>query len=183
MGKRYSSELGRTRLDEMKEQTASAVKERDADRWMAVAMGGFSIAANAKPGARGLGGFLGDLGAGLQLTTKELAGVNKEFRKGQALRTAAEREERKADRLEQMGLDDKAYQVRLKAEKFNLDAQKANQSLTATLAQTDAYKKVNMERIASEARYSRLKLCGFRRPMTNPLDGCSRRREKPDIRG
>jgi hypothetical protein len=133
MGKKYSSEL-KTRLDEVKEQAASAVKERDADRWMAVAMGGFSIAANAKPGARGLGGFLGDLGAGLQLTTKELAGVNKEFRKSQALRTAAEREERKADRLEQMGLDDKAYQVRLKAEKFNLDAQKANQSLTATLA-------------------------------------------------
>jgi hypothetical protein len=151
MGKKYSSEL-KTRLDEVKEQTASAVKERDADRWMAVAMGGFSIAANAKPGARGLSGFLGDLGAGLQLTTKELVGVNKEFRKGQALRTAAEREERKADRLEQMGLDDKAYQVRLKAEKFNLDAQKANQSLTATLAQTDAYKKVNMERIGSEAR-------------------------------
>jgi hypothetical protein len=149
MGKKYSSEL-KTRLDEVKEQTASAVKERDADRWMAVAMGGFSMAANAKPGARGLSGFLGDLGAGLQLTTKELVGVNKEFRKGQALRTAAEREERKADRLEQMGLDDKAYQVRLKAEKFNLDAQKANQSLTATLAQTDAYKKVNMERIGSE---------------------------------
>jgi hypothetical protein len=149
MGKKYSSEL-KTRLDEVKEQTASAVKERDADRWMALALGGFSMAANAKPGARGLTGFLGDLGAGLQLTTKELVGVNKEFRKGQALRTAAEREERKADRLEQMGLDDKAYQVRLKAEKFNLDAQKANQSLTATLEQTDAYKKVNTARIASE---------------------------------
>jgi hypothetical protein len=159
MGKKYSSEL-QTRLDEVKEQTASAIKDRDADRWMAVAMGGFSMAANAKPGGRGLGGFLGDLGAGLQLTTKELAGVNKEFRKGQALRTAAEREERKADRLEQMGLDDKAYQVRLGAEKFNLDAQKANQSLKANLEQTDAYKKINMARIGSEEKTRAAALSG-----------------------
>ena len=159
MGDKYSSEL-KTRLDEVKEQTASAIKERDADRWMALALGGFSIAANAKPGARGLTGFLGDLGAGLQLTTKELVGVNKEFRKGQALRTAAEREERKADRLEQMGLDDKAYQVRLKAEKFNLDAQKANQTMKATLGQTDAYKKINMARIGSAEKTQAAVLSG-----------------------
>jgi hypothetical protein len=132
MERRFPSEKD-TRLAEIKEQAASAVKERDADRWMAVAMGGFSIAANAKPGARGLGGFLGDLGAGLQLTTKELAGVNKEFRKSQALRTAAEREERKADRLESMQKYDSADKARTRVEDIKRQADQAQATLQVAL--------------------------------------------------
>jgi hypothetical protein len=132
MERRFPSEKN-ARLAEIKEQAASAVKERDADRWMAVAMGGFSMAANAKPGARGLGGFLGDLGAGLQLTTKELAGVNKEFRKGQALRTAAEREERKADRLESMQKYDAADKARTRVEDIKRGADQADAMYKATL--------------------------------------------------
>ena len=132
MERRFPSEKD-ARLAEIKEQAASAVKERDADRWMAVAMGGFSIAANAKPGARGLGGFLGDLGAGLQLTTKELAGVNKEFRKGQALRTAAEREERRADRLESMQKYDSADKARTRVEDIKRQADQADATLQVAL--------------------------------------------------
>lgn len=132
MERRFPSEKD-ARLAEIKEQAASAIKERDADRWMALALGGFSIAANAKPGARGLGGFLGDLGSGLQLTTKELVGVNKEFRKGQALRTAAEREERKADRLESMQKYDSADKARTRVEDIKRQADQAQAGLQVAL--------------------------------------------------
>ena len=135
MGKKYSSEL-QDRLAELKEQGAQALKERDADRWLAVAMGGFAAAAGSSPYA------LKNFAEGLGLTTKEIATVNKDFRKANDALKKAEREERKADRLEQMGMDDKAYQVRQNAEKFNLDAQKANQSFKANIEQTKAYRDV-----------------------------------------
>jgi hypothetical protein len=135
MGKKYSSEL-QDRLAELKEQGAQALKERDADRWLAVAMGGFAAAAGSSPYA------LKNFAEGLGLTTKEIATVNKDFRKANDALKKAEREERKADRLEQMGMDDKAYQVRQNAEKFNLDAQQANQSFKANIEQTKAYRDV-----------------------------------------
>jgi hypothetical protein len=144
MGKKYSSEL-QERLAELKEQGAEARKERDADRWLAVAMGGFAAAAGESPYA------LKNFAQGLGLTTKEIATVNKDFRKANDALKKAEREERKANRMEQMGLDDKAYQARLTAEKFNLDAQKANQSFKANIGQTKAYREVSKDRIASEA--------------------------------
>jgi len=139
MGKKYSSEL-QDRLAELKEQGAQALKERDADRWLAVAMGGFAAAAGESPYA------LKNFAQGLGLTTKEIAVVNKDFRKANDALKKAEREERKADRLEQMGLDDKAYQVRQNVEKFNLQAQKANQDFRYHIESTKAFREATASR-------------------------------------
>jgi hypothetical protein len=144
MAEKFPSEL-QERLADLKEQGAQALKERDADRWLAIAMGGFAAAAGQSPYA------LQNFAQGLGLTTKEIASINKDFRKANEALKKAEREERKADRLEQMGMEDKAYQVRQNAENFNLQAQKANQSFMANMAQTNAYREINKERIASEA--------------------------------
>lgn len=44
-----------------------------------------------------------------------------------------------------MGLEDKALDIRTRAEKFNLDATKANNDLQAHLAQTSAYRDLKKE--------------------------------------
>ena len=150
MEEKFPSEL-RERLDEYKSQAAQAREERDADRWLAVAMGGFAAAAGQSPYA------LQNFAQGLGLTTKEMATINKDFRKAEELRNKAIREERRADRQEQMGMEDKAMQTRQMAEKYNLDVEKTNQSLQAHLAQTKAYREAtaSRERIAgTQARES-----------------------------
>jgi hypothetical protein len=144
MADKFPSEL-KERLAELNDQAKIAREERDADRWLAVAMGGFAAAAGESPYA------LKNFAQGLGLTTKEMATINKDFRKAEDARNKAIREERKADRMEQMGNEDKAYQIRKNAEKYNLEVGKANQTLQAHLAQTSVYRDVNMARIASEA--------------------------------
>jgi len=138
MEEKFPSEL-KERLDEYKSQAAQAREERDADRWLAVAMGGFAAAAGQSPYA------LQNLAQGFGLTAKEMVTINKDFRKAEDLRNKAIREERKADRLERMGLEDKALDIRTRAEKFNLDATKANNDLQAHLAQTSAYRDLKKE--------------------------------------
>lgn len=144
MEEKFPSEL-KDRLEELKAQGQQAVKDRDADRWLAVAMGGFAAAAGQSPYA------LQNFAQGLGLTTKEMATINKDFRKAEDLRNKAIREERKADRLERMGIDDKARDIRSRAEKFNLDATKVDNDLKAHLAQTAAYKEANRLRAAEIA--------------------------------
>lgn len=157
MEEKFPSEL-KERLDEYKSQAAQAREDRDADRWLAVAMGGFAAAAGQSPYA------LQNFAQGLGLTTKEMATINKDFRKAEDLRNKAIREERKADRLERMGMEEKAMQTRQMAEKYNLDVEKANQSLQAHLAQTKAYR----EATASRERTSMAQIgetAGLRRDM------------------
>jgi hypothetical protein len=143
MEKMFPSEL-QDRLEELKAQGQQALKERDSDRWLAVAMGGFAAAAGESPYA------LKNFAQGLGLTTKEMMGINKEFRKAEDLRNKAMREERKADRLERMGLEDKAFAIRQNADRHNLEAQKANQKAQSDFTQTKVYEKVNTERTAAE---------------------------------
>lgn len=134
-----------------KDEGAKAAEELTADRWLAVAMGGFAAAAGQSQYA------LQNFAQGLGLTTKEMIASNKEFRKAQDLRNKAMREEQKADRLEQMGLEDKAYRIRLEQEKLNLEADKAEKTFAASMARTQAYRDATAshERIAgTQARES-----------------------------
>jgi hypothetical protein len=157
MEDKFPSEL-RERLDEYNSQAAQAREERDADRWLAVAMGGFAAAAGESPYA------LKNFAQGLGLTTKEMATINKDFRAAETARNKAEREERRADRLEKMGMEDKAYQVRQNVDNYNLKAQTANQTLQAHLEQTAAYR----DATASRERTSMAQIgetAGLRRDM------------------
>lgn len=124
MEKRFPSEL-KDRLEELKAQGQQAIKDRDADRWLAVAMGGFAAAAGQSPYA------LQNFAQGLGLTTKEIAAVNKDFRKAEDLRKQVEREERKANRLESMQKYDAADKARTRVEDTTRQAQQADAMLQA----------------------------------------------------
>jgi len=87
------------RLDAYKAEAADAVKERDKDRWLAVAMGGFSAAAGQSPYA------LRNFAEGLGLTTKEMMSINKDFRKLEQERNKLMREEQRLDRAEKIGVE------------------------------------------------------------------------------
>jgi len=126
MEKRFPSEL-KERLEELKAQGQQAIKDRDADRWLAVAMGGFAAAAGQSPYA------LKNFAEGLGLTSKEIASVNKEFRKSEELRNKMVREERKIDRLEQMQKYDAAEKARTRVEDITRQAQQADAMYKAKL--------------------------------------------------
>lgn len=126
MEKRFPSEL-KDRLEELKAQGQQAIKDRDADRWLAVAMGGFEAAAGQSPYA------LTNFAKGLGLTTKEIAAVNKDFRKADDLRKQIEREERKASRLEGMQKYDAADKARTRVEDITRQAQQADAMYKAKL--------------------------------------------------
>jgi hypothetical protein len=130
MEKRFPSEM-KERLAELKTQAQEAIKERDKDRWLALAAGGFEMMRSAEKGGRGAGAFLRDLGAGLGLTTKQIGEVNKDFRKAQDLRNKAEREERKIDRLEQTQKFSAADKARDRREDAIAAAAKADANLQA----------------------------------------------------
>lgn len=87
------------RLGEFKAQAEQAKKDRDQDRWLAVAMGGFAAAAGSSPYA------LKNFGEGLGLTTKELMNVNKDFRKAEQERKKLETEEKRLARAEALGIE------------------------------------------------------------------------------
>jgi hypothetical protein len=87
------------RLDAYKAEAAEAVKERDKDRWLAVAMGGFATAAGSSPYA------LRNFAEGLGLTTKEMMSINKDFRKLEQERNKFMREEQRLNRAEKIGVE------------------------------------------------------------------------------
>jgi hypothetical protein len=97
------------RLDTYKSEAAQAVEERDKDRWLAVAMGGFATAAGESPYA------LKNFAQGLGLTTKEIASVNKDFRKLDQERNKLMREEQRLDRAEKMGIEKDIFAARDRA--------------------------------------------------------------------
>lgn len=139
MESRFPSEL-KERLEELKTQGQQAVKDRDADRWLAVAMGGFAAAAGQSPYA------LQNFAQGLGLTTKEIAAVNKDFRKAEDLRNKAMREETKIDRLERMQKFDAADKARTRVEDITRQAQKADAMYQVEL------KKIAEKRFETETR-------------------------------
>ena len=71
--------------------------EGDKDRWLALAMGGFAIAAGKSPYA------IQNFGEGLGLAAKEVSAVNKEMRAAERERQKAERAELAADRAQEAG--------------------------------------------------------------------------------
>lgn len=149
---KFPSEL-QDRLAELQAQGQQALKDRDSDRWLAVAMGGFAAAAGQSPRA------LQNFAVGLGITTKEMQVINKDFRAAEEARRNAERAERRADRLEQLGMENAAYQVRQGVDKYNMQAQAANQKLASDLRQTRAYiggtesrERVGMAEVAARNR-------------------------------
>ena len=116
---------------------------------MAVAMAGFAAAAGQSP--RALQNFAEGLGVG----TKQLISINDKYQKAQAARSKEERELRRADRLEQMGMAEKALAARQAAEKFNMQATHYNQEAFGRFQQTKAYREVHREQIASNERVRR----------------------------
>lgn len=97
------------RLEGFKAQAEQAKKDRDQDRWLAVAMGGFAAAAGSSPYA------LKNFGEGLGLTSKELMNVNKDFRKAEQERRKLETEEKRLARAESMGIEKEAQAARERA--------------------------------------------------------------------
>lgn len=83
-------------LANISEQAKQAVVERDKDRWLALAMGGFAAAAGDSPHA------LKNFAAGLGLTTKQMADVNKDFKKAESERQKLEREQRSLQRAQRL---------------------------------------------------------------------------------
>jgi len=87
------------RLDMFKEEAKTAVQDRDKDRWLAVAMGGFAAAAGTSPY------MLKNFAEGLGLTTKELGSINKDFRNAERERNKLVLAEKRLDRAERMGIE------------------------------------------------------------------------------
>lgn len=116
------------RLKEFAAEAEQAKKDRDADRWLAVAMGGFATAAASSPYA------LKNFGEGLGLTAKEISVVNKEFRKIEQERKKAELALRQADRAEKLGNEKAALGARDRANVSNQRTAEAEAKVNATLA-------------------------------------------------
>jgi hypothetical protein len=154
MEKRFPSEL-KDRLEDLKAQGQQAVKDRDADRWLAVAMGGFAAAAGQSPYA------LQNFAQGLGITTKEMRGINKDFRKAEDLRKQIEREERKANRLEGMQKYDVADKARTRVEDITRDAQKADAMYKAKLEEL-AIKRTGLDIEREKVKASREGTAAYR---------------------
>jgi hypothetical protein len=117
----------------IREQGQQALKDRDSDRWMAVAMGGFAAAAGKSRF------FMQNMAEGLGLTTKEINAVNKEFRNGEAARSKAVRAEQLADRQLKLGNLDAVEKYKAEAEKYNQLGEYHQNQTAAALANTKAH--------------------------------------------
>jgi hypothetical protein len=126
MEKRFPSEM-KERLAEHKNEAQQALKERDRDGWLAAAAGFFAAGAGSSPYA------LKNFAEGAGVAVKELMVVNKDFRKAEDLRNKAIREERRADRLEQMQKFDAAAKARTRVEDTTRQAQQADAMYEAKL--------------------------------------------------
>lgn len=86
--------------------------ESDKDRWLALAMGGFAVAAGKSPYA------IQNFGEGLGLAAKEISAVNKEMRAAERERQKAERAELAADRAAEHGKIKEAENFRMEGIKL-----------------------------------------------------------------
>jgi len=114
------------------EEARVASEERDKDRWLAVAMGGFAAASADSPYA------MKNFAQGLGLTTKELAAVNKDFRKADVERKKAERAEMQANQAMQLDMFNKAEMFQESAERHRLQQQQYQSNAAASLSKTGA---------------------------------------------
>jgi hypothetical protein len=118
LAKEFPSELP-DRFKEFASEAQDAIKQRDQDRWLAVAMGGFAAAAGESPYA------LKNFAQGLGLTTKEFMSINKDFQAAEKERKKMELALRQQDRAERMGLrkeelaaGDRAQEARDKKDEY-----------------------------------------------------------------
>jgi hypothetical protein len=126
------------RLDTYKAEAAQAVQERDKDRWLAVAMGGFAAAAGQSPYA------LRNFAEGLGLTTKEMMAINKDFRKLESERQKLMREEQRLDRAEKLGIEKDIFAARDRAtaRRDSYDQYKTNVEVNLAKMANDKWKTI-----------------------------------------
>ncbi len=153
--KKFPSEL-KERLNELTAEAQSAVKQRDQDRWLAVAQGFFAAAAGRSPSA------LTNFAEGLGLTAKEFTSINKDFQTAEKERKKMELALRQQDRAEQMGLEDKALAARNRAEdsrgRYNQFLATSEQKLLETRTSTA----LERQKMALTERLGREKIAATR---------------------
>jgi len=115
-----NAESLKTRTDRLAKEGEQARKDRDVDRWLAAAQGFFAMGAGQSPYA------LQNIAAGLGVTTKELKGVEADYRKGVQLRADKTDLLKEAARQEALGHFSKAEGFRKDAEKRNDEISKNN---------------------------------------------------------
>ena len=119
--------------------------EGDKDRWLALAMGGFAIAAGKSPYA------IQNFGEGLGLAAKEISAVNKEMRAAERERQKAERAELAADRAQEAGKFKEAKSMEMEGIKLReMEDQHRAQAANWLSSHKD-----RMAQIASQAQTAR----------------------------
>jgi hypothetical protein len=139
---KFPSELPE-RLKELTAEAQSAVKARDQDRWLAVAMGGFAAAAGESPYA------LKNFAQGLGLTTKEFLSINKDFQAAEKERKKMELALRQQDRAERMGIEGKVLDARERASKAHTEYDKFLADVQLKIATTGIYAELTRKQIAA----------------------------------
>lgn len=119
------------RMGELTNEATQARKDRDTDRWLALAKGAFAMGAGKSQYA------MQNLAVGLGVTTDELKAAETEFRKGEKARKDSMFAMEQARRVEALGYADKAEALRTKAQDRNEKWQES-QSKIAELLMTNA---------------------------------------------
>lgn len=142
---KFPSELPE-RLKELTAEAQSAVKARDQDRWLAVAMGGFAAAAGESPYA------LKNFAQGLGLTTKEFLSINKAFQAAEKERKKMELALRQQDRAERMGIEGKALDARERASEARTKYDQFLAGFQQKISETGINVKLAREQMAQRER-------------------------------
>ena len=144
--------------DQLKSLTTEgqeAIKQRDSDRWLAVAMGGFAAAAGQSPRA------LQNFAEGLGLTAKEFRVINKDFKAAETERRKMQIALQQQARAEELGLREKAVaagdraDTARRAAQDRVDSMQTNllgsqMGLVVTGAQMEQQKRLTLAKIAAQ---------------------------------
>lgn len=119
------------RVAELKQQGEQARKDRDTDRWLAVAQGAFAMAAGKSPYA------VQNIAAGLGVSTEQLRTANKEFNKAEEARKDRLALLEEAHRKEVLGDVAAGRELRKESVRRGEDYDKAKMTMLGTLAGKD----------------------------------------------
>jgi hypothetical protein len=152
---KFPSELPE-RLKELTAEAQSAVKARDQDRWLAVAMGGFAAAAGESPYA------LKNFAQGLGLTAKEFMSINKDFQAAEKERKKMELALRQQDRAERMGIEGKALDARERASEARTKYDQFLAGFQQKISETGINVKLAREQMAQRERLGMAQIAATR---------------------
>lgn len=155
---KFPSELA-DRLKEFQTEAKDAIKQRDQDRWLAVAQGFFAAAAGQSPNA------MQNFAQGLGLTAKEFTTINKDFQAAEQARKRMELALRQADRAERMGSEKEALAARDRAEGLRAKTAQSLADMGLKLESAQVLAKLKREGMAQEERLTREKIGAQREAM------------------